>query len=111
MLAGAGGMFGGMTTSQADVVVHRNDPHHRYEAHLDGRLAGYLDYRERDDEIVLVHTETLEGFQGRGVASALARFALDDVRSRGRRAVLLCPFLQSWLTRNPQYRDIMADGR
>ncbi|MBX6752427.1 MAG: N-acetyltransferase [Micromonosporaceae bacterium] len=100
-----------MTTQQADVVVRRDDTHHRYEAHLDDRLAGYLDYRERDDELVLIHTETLEGFQGRGVATALARFAMDDVRSRGRRAVVLCPFLRSWLTKNPQYHDIVSHAR
>jgi predicted GNAT family acetyltransferase len=100
-----------MTTEQTDVVVRRDEARHRYEAHLDDRLAGYLDYRERDGEIVLIHTETLEGFQGRGVASALARFAMDDVRARGLRAVALCAFLRSWLTRNPQYNDVVAHAR
>jgi hypothetical protein len=97
-----------MTTQQTDVVVRRDDSRHRYEAHLDGQLAGYLEYREREHEIVLIHTETVEGFQGRGVATALARFAMDDVRARGLQAVVLCPFLRAWLAKNPQYNDIVA---
>jgi hypothetical protein len=100
-----------MTTQQTDVVVERNDARHRYEAQIDGQLAGYLEYREREDEILLIHTETLEGFQGRGVASALARYAMDDVRARGVRAVALCPFLRSWLTKNPQYNDVVAHAK
>lgn len=90
------------------VTVSRNDASHRYEAHLDGRLAGYLDFRERDGEIVLIHTETLDEFQGRGVGSAVARFALDDVRSRGAKAVALCPFVRRWLTKHPEYKDLVV---
>jgi len=95
-------------TDQAPVTVQRNEAHHRYEAHLDGTLAGFLTYRERDGEIVLIHTETLDGFEGRGVGSAVARFAMDDVRSRGKQAVVLCPFLRRWLGKHPEYGDIVA---
>jgi predicted GNAT family acetyltransferase len=97
-----------MTTDQQPVTVHRNDTAHRYEAHLDGTLAGFLDYRERDDEIVLIHTETLTGFEGHGIGSSVAQFALDDVRSRGAKAVVLCPFVRRWLDKHPEYRDIVA---
>jgi predicted GNAT family acetyltransferase len=97
-----------MTTEQTAVTVHRNDATHRYEAHLDGTLAGYLDFRERDGEITLIHTETLDGYEGRGVGSALAEFALDDVRSRGAKAVALCPFVRHWLGKHPEYTDIVA---
>lgn len=99
--------MGDMTTDQAPVTVQRNDAAHRYEAHLDGTLAGFLRYRQRDGELVLIHTETLDGFEGRGVGSALARFALDDVRARGEHAVVLCPFIRSWFAKHPEYSDIV----
>jgi predicted GNAT family acetyltransferase len=99
---------GGMTTDQPPLTVHRNEATHRYEAQLGDTLAGFLRYRERDGEIVLIHTETLDGFEGRGVASAVAQFALDDVRARGAKAVALCPFVRGWLTKHPEYADVVV---
>lgn len=96
-----------MTTDET-VTVHRNDSSHRYEADLDGTLAGFLRYREREGEITLIHTETLSEFEGHGVGSALARFALDDVRARGEKAVVLCPFVRSYLAKHADYDDIIV---
>jgi predicted GNAT family acetyltransferase len=100
-----------MTSEHTDVRLQRDDARHRYEAYLGDQLAGYLGYREREDEVALIHTETLAGFEGRGVGSALARYALEDVRSRGVRAVALCPFVRSWLARHPEYNDVVAHAK
>lgn len=81
----------------------------RYEATIDGLLAGFAEY-ELDGErgrIVFTHTEVLPDFEGRGVASALVRHALDDVRSRGGlRVVPRCPFFRSWIDSHPDYADL-----
>ena len=91
------------------VTVTRNESTARFEATIDGEPAGFLDYRARQGEIMLIHTETLAGFEGQGVGSTLARFALDDIRSRGERALVLCPFIRSWLDKHPgEYADIVA---
>ena len=43
--------------------------------------------------------------RGRGVGSALARFALEDVRADGTRQVLpLCPFIKGWIEQAPGVR-------
>ena len=60
----------------------------RYEAHLDGDLAGFLDHIVKRGRIALVHTEVLEAYRGRGLAEQLARFALDDARRRGLRVIV-----------------------
>ena len=96
-----------MTTEQA-LTVERNESSHRYEARLDGVIAGFIDFRQRDGEITLIHTETLDGFEGRGVGSALARFALEDIRARGEKAVALCPFIRAYLVKHPEYADIVT---
>jgi uncharacterized protein len=96
-----------MTTEQSP-VVQRNESHHRYEATLDGTLAGFVGYRQRDGEVVLIHTETVDGFEGHGVGTALATFALDDVRARGEKAVVLCPFIRSYVSKHPEYNDIVV---
>lgn len=92
-----------------DVVVTNNDSASRYEAHVDGLLAGFADYRLKDDAILFTHTEVDPTFEGQGVGGALARFALDDVRTDGTRKVVpLCPFIKAWLERHPDYQSLVA---
>ena len=42
------------------------------------------------------------------MATALAKAALDDVRRRGRRMVLVCPFMTAYVQRHPEYADLIA---
>lgn len=79
----------------------------RYEAHLDGRLVGWVEYRDRDGRRILIHTEVDPSMEGRGIGSKLAAGALDDVRARGVRAHVLCPFITSYLERHHEYDDIV----
>jgi uncharacterized protein len=38
----------------------------------------------------------------------LARFALDDARSRGLQVRPVCTFVRSWLERHPDYSDLVG---
>lgn len=91
----------------SQVVVSHNPDASRYEARLDGQLAGYAEYMLSAGLITFTHTEIDPEFEGRGVGSALARGALDDVRAAGERKVLpLCPFIKGWMLRHPDYQDL-----
>ena len=80
----------------------------RYEAHLDGELAGVLEYVVKRDRIALVHTEVRPSHEGQGIGAALARHALDDARRRGRRVIATCPYVRSYLARHPEDHDIVV---
>ena len=92
------------------VHVTANAEKKRYEARLDGELAGFAEYQLTDELIVFTHTEVHRVHEGKGVGSALARFALDDVRDHGGRRVLaICPFIKAWMLRHPDYADLLYD--
>ena len=92
------------------VHVTANAEKNRYEAHLDGELAGFAEYQLTDELIVFTHTEVHRVHEGKGVGSALAMFALDDVRDHGGRRVLaICPFIKAWMLRHPDYADLLYD--
>ena len=80
---------------------------HRYEATVDGTLAGFAQYREVDGARVFTHTEVFDAYEGKGVGGALARGALDDVRNRGGRLVAVCPFIAAYVERHPAYADLV----
>jgi predicted GNAT family acetyltransferase len=95
-------------SSRPEVQVTDNPAANKYEAHLDGELAGSLYYREGPDGLVLVHTEVLDGFEGKGVGGRLVAGALDDIRKRGLNVTPLCAFATAYIERHPEYADILA---
>jgi len=92
----------------SDVQVTDNPAESRYEARVDGELAGFAAYETADDLITFTHTEVFDAYEGQGVGSALARAALDAVRADGSRKVLpRCPFIRGWIDKHPDYQDLV----
>jgi predicted GNAT family acetyltransferase len=97
-------MIGGMSREITD-----NAGASRYEIRVDGKLAGFAEYRLRpENRIAFTHTEVDGAYEGQGVGSALARGALDDARARGLAVVPLCPFIKGWIDKHHDYADIVA---
>jgi predicted GNAT family acetyltransferase len=80
----------------------------RYEAHLGDALAGFLEYRRAGTRRILIHTEVLPAFGGRGIGAALARHVLDEALAAGARVTVKCPFVRAWLERHPEYASIVT---
>ncbi len=91
----------------ADLTVRDNLEARRYEAVLDGEVVGIAQYRSVPGRIVFTHTEVDDAVEGQGIGSRLAAGALDDVRQRGLRATLHCPFISAYVRRHPEYADIV----
>jgi uncharacterized protein len=94
-------------TVSTDVDVHNNTGRHRYEATVGETLAGFVEYQLATDLVVLTHTEVDESFEGQGIGSRLARAALDDVRGRGIKALVICPFINGWVRHHREYVDVL----
>ena len=95
----------------SDVKTVHNAAAHRYEGWCDGELAGFAEYELTDSLVVFTHTEVEDRFEGRGVGTAIARFALEDVRDDGSLRVRpLCPFIKSWIERHPEFGALVEDS-
>lgn len=92
--------------AMSDVTVTRNDSESRYEARIDGQLAGFTEFVPGEGMLVFPHTVVLPEYEGQGVGSTLARGALDDVRARGQKVLATCPFIHGWMVRHPDYMDL-----
>ncbi|NUR83003.1 MAG: N-acetyltransferase [Nonomuraea sp.] len=88
-----------------------NSGESRFEVHVDGRVAGFADYRLLPTKIVFTHTEVMPDYEGKGLASKLVKFALDASRDTGLRVVPLCPYVKDYIARHQEYADLVdADG-
>lgn len=94
----------------ATVTDHREQS--RFEIHVDGKLAGFADYRRREDTVVFTHTEVDDAYEGEGVGSQLARAALDSARDAGLAVDPACPFIAEYIKRHPEdYLDLVPERR
>lgn len=90
-----------MTTSVVDAPEHQ-----RYEVVRDGTMLGYAAYQKTDQLIVFTHTEVDRSVEGQGIGGLLVRGALDHVRTLGLPVLPICPFVQGWMARHPDYIDL-----
>ena len=81
----------------------------RYEATVDGELAGTLRYTLDGPVVTLVHTEVDPRYEGQGVGAELVRGALDDLRARGKKVRPQCEFVLAYLERHDEYRDLIEE--
>lgn len=90
-----------------DVEVADNRSAQRFEARLDGELAGFAEYRLDGAVYTFTHTEVDDSFEGRGVGGALVRSSLDAVRAAGGSVVAKCPFVASFIEEHDEYADLV----
>src|SRR3954469_15887858 len=85
--------------------VHDHPELSRYEIRV-GDQVGFLEYSRQPYGMTLVHTEVPKALEGHGIAGKLVKHAMDEARLRGDRVIPLCPYVQSWLERHPDYQDL-----
>lgn len=88
---------------------HDNEGRNRFELDVGGTVA-FVTYRKSPGAITLVHTEVPRELGGQGVGSRLARATLDAVRAQGRVLSVECEFIRSFMTKHPEYNNLLARG-
>ena len=83
-----------------------NAAEHRFEVRLGDDVA-FAEYRLKPGQIVLPHTVVPPAFEGKGVASALARYAFAQARARSLAVIPTCPFMAGWVKKHPEVHDII----
>jgi uncharacterized protein len=77
-----------------------------FELERDGQVAT-LQYSIAGRVLALLHSEIPEALRGGGVASTLARTALDWARANHMKIDVVCPFVAAFLETHPEYSDLI----
>jgi predicted GNAT family acetyltransferase len=78
----------------------------QFELERDGQVAT-LHYTVAGHVLALIHTEIPESLRGSGVASLLAKSALDWARDHFMKVDVVCPFVAAYLENHPEYSDLV----
>jgi len=97
------------TTPLSDAIRVADNPEaSRFEAYLDGQVAGFSEYLTKPGRLIFTHTVVEPEYEGQGVGSKLVREELDDVRKRGLKVTPACPFVRAYIRRHQEYQDLVA---
>lgn len=88
--------------------ITHNPTTQRFETVIDGHTA-FLSYEIVDDNTLNYnHTIVPPELGGRGIGTALVKFALDYAKENGKTVVPSCSFVMSFIGRHDHYRVLLA---
>jgi predicted GNAT family acetyltransferase len=80
----------------------------RFELRRDGDLVGWLHYTHlKPNRYALQHTEVEATHQHQGVAGAMVRRVLEEIRGRRGTITAICPFVVDYLSRSTADADLV----
>ncbi|UUZ61064.1 GNAT family N-acetyltransferase [Nocardioides sp. B-3] len=95
-------------SENADVTTRDNPEAGQFEILVGDVVAGFTQYSVRDGVSTMPHTVVDKAFDGQGLGSKLAVFALDTLRERGLKVRPLCPFIKGYIERHEAYADLVV---
>ena len=91
---------------QVQASIINNTERNRFETEIDGEFA-YVEYRFYKDDMALMHTFVPDPARGKGISSALAKFALEYVKEKKINLIVYCPFIAKYIKQHPEYESLI----
>lgn len=94
---------------RVNVTVVHNKAAQRFEAVVDGQLSK-VNYRIDEGVMRLVHTEVPHALEGRGIAAAMVKAALEHAREHGLKVAPVCSYVRVYMRRHPETQGLLEAG-
>ena len=96
-----------MTTDKTGAPTTVTQESDRFSISVDGQKVGFVEFADRDGQRVFTHTEVLDEFGGRGLATILVDEALTESRDAGLRIVAVCPLVVAFVKNHHEFDDVV----
>ena len=98
-----------MSDGRSGIEIRHNDAASRFEATVDGALCR-AEYRLVDGVMRIHHTEVPAALEGRGIAGALVRGAMDYAEANGLKVKPWCGYVRAYMRRHPETQRLLPAG-
>jgi hypothetical protein len=96
-----------MTTDKTGAPTTVTQESDRFSISVNGQKVGFVEFADRDGQRVFTHTEVLDEFGGRGLATILIDDALTESRDAGLRIVAVCPLVVAFVKKHHEFDDVV----
>ena len=87
--------------------IRNNEGDSRFETTVEGQTA-FAEYYLEDDTIRFTHTEVPIELEGRGIASAIVKNALEHARREKLKVVPQCAYVRAYIDKHPEYKELVG---
>ena len=95
-----------MNEELQNLEIVKNEVTQRFELTVDGYTA-FIDYKQDNNIIKLIHTEVPEELGGRGVAAALVEKTLVYLEKHKLTLFPYCPYVYAYIQKHPEWKKIV----
>jgi predicted GNAT family acetyltransferase len=96
-----------MTTDKTGAPTTVTQESDRFSISVGGQKVGFTEYVDRDGQRIFPHTEVLDEYGGRGLATILIDAALQATRGAGLRIVPVCPMVAGFVKKRQAFDDLV----
>lgn len=87
--------------------IVNNKERSRFEIQLDDKYA-FVDYRWRNRDLAIMHTEVPKEYEGKGIAAAMVKHVLEYAKKEGLKILVYCPYTAAYIKRHPEYKELVV---
>jgi predicted GNAT family acetyltransferase len=87
--------------------IYHNKDRQRFEMDLKNGNYAYLEYRWSGKSLATMHIEVSEEMRHKGIAESIANYVLEFAKREQVTIKPFCPYITSYIDRNPQYRSLI----
>jgi len=98
-----------MKNEYVKLELIKNGKDNQFEMVVDGHTA-IIVYKEYPGKIALIHTEVPPVLEGKGVATAIIKKALNFIEHNNLKLIPLCPVVVAYVKRHPEWNRIVDHG-
>lgn len=89
------------------ITITHNLQEQRFETTQEGYTA-FLSYQIQGDNLLYDHTIVPSELGGRGIGSALAKYALDYATAQRKSVIPQCSFVARYIEKHPEYQILVS---
>lgn len=88
------------------IPLHKNEDKKRFEIEVNKHFA-FIEYRENQHQISLIHTEAEPELAGIGAAAAVVEKTLTYIQESGKKLLPFCPYVFAYIKKHPEWKSIV----
>lgn len=86
-------------------IIHNQD-NGRFETSVEGQVA-FVKYIRNGEQLIIVSTSVPKELEGRGIAAALTKYALEYAIENELSVDAVCSYTQVYINRHPEYKSLL----
>lgn len=92
-----------------EFTIQHDEEQRQFFIMIDQQKA-FVEYIQPGKRIIFTHTEVPPPLEGQGIASRLAKHALEYAKAQSFKVMPLCPYVAAYIRKHPEYKPLVLEG-